>query len=373
MVRNGGRTIAILVPLSSEFTYRTTLARPLTRYVLSRFAYCRRSANELIVESPLAAASVLLPGAAGASCLAALAVPCRASDVSAAAGIPKAEALKFLNLLCNAGALTGVDANGNPLENRDQALFSWEFHDLLFHSRSRVGRHGNPYGRQDAGGVLPDAGTERTGESYVDLARPDIQTLRKKDLPFTEVVERRRSRRVYGASAISAVELGEFLFRASRVCRVQVDGNIVERRPYPCSGASYELELYPVVGACRGLKAGLYRYDPSAHRLFRISGRTPTVSRILKSAGAPARIKQPQLVIVAGARFRRVSLHYRSIAYASILKDVGALFQTFYLVASAMNLSACALGTGNSDLFAEAAGLNYYAETSVGEFLLGSA
>jgi hypothetical protein len=38
----------------------------------------------------------------------------------------------------------------------------------------------------------------------------------------------------------------------------------------------------------------------------------------------------------------------------------------------AMGLAPCALGGGDSDLFARAAGTDYYAETSVGEFLLGS-
>jgi hypothetical protein len=35
-----------------------------------------------------------------------------------------------------------------------------------------------------------------------------------------------------------------------------------------------------------------------------------------------------------------------------------------------MNLAPCGLGGGDSDLFAEAAGLDYYTETSVGEFML---
>jgi hypothetical protein len=43
-----------------------------------------------------------------------------------------------------------------------------------------------------------------------------------------------------------------------------------------------------------------------------------------------------------------------------------------YLVATAMNLAPCAIGAGNSDLFAAAVGTDYYAETSVGEFILGS-
>jgi SagB-type dehydrogenase family enzyme len=66
------------------------------------------------------------------------------------------------------------------------------------------------------------------------------------------------------------------------------------------------------------------------------------------------------------------SWKYESVAYSVLLKNEGALYQTMYLVATAMGLAPCALGGGDSDLFARAAGLDYYAETSVREFLLGS-
>jgi SagB-type dehydrogenase family enzyme len=75
---------------------------------------------------------------------------------------------------------------------------------------------------------------------------------------------------------------------------------------------------------------------------------------------------------VLGARFGRVMWKYESMAYAAILKDVGAFYQTAYLVATAMSLACCALGAGDSDLFAAAAGLDYLEETSVGEMALGS-
>jgi hypothetical protein len=48
------------------------------------------------------------------------------------------------------------------------------------------------------------------------------------------------------------------------------------------------------------------------------------------------------------------------------------LYQTMYLAATAMGLAPCAVGGGDADLFARAAGVDYYAETSVGEFLLGN-
>lgn len=60
------------------------------------------------------------------------------------------------------------------------------------------------------------------------------------------------------------------------------------------------------------------------------------------------------------------------MAYATTLKNVGVLYQTMYLVATAMGLAPCALGGGDSDRFAAAVGSDYYTETSVGEFLLGS-
>jgi SagB-type dehydrogenase family enzyme len=78
----------------------------------------------------------------------------------------------------------------------------------------------------------------------------------------------------------------------------------------------------------------------------------------------------PQVLIVITARFQHLAWKYESIAYAVRLKHVGASCQTMYLVATAMNLAPCS--SGDYNLFAKAAGYNYYAETFVGDFVLGS-
>jgi hypothetical protein len=49
-----------------------------------------------------------------------------------------------------------------------------------------------------------------------------------------------------------------------------------------------------------------------------------------------------------------------------------ACYQTMYLVATAMKLAPCALGSGNSALFAEATGVDRRADPAVGEFMLGT-
>jgi SagB-type dehydrogenase family enzyme len=79
-----------------------------------------------------------------------------------------------------------------------------------------------------------------------------------------------------------------------------------------------------------------------------------------------------QVLLILTARFPRLAWKYQSIAYALTLKHVGVVYQTMYLAATAMGLAPCAVGGGDADLFARAAGTDYYLETSVGEFLLGN-
>ena len=84
--------------------------------------------------------------------------------------------------------------------------------------------------------------------------------------------------------------------------------------------------------------------------------------------GAPA---APQILITIAARFCRVSWKYSSVAYSLILKDVGVLLQTLYLMATDMGLGGCAIGTNNIDLFAKMTGIEFHVEGPVGQFALG--
>src|SRR5262249_24801911 len=103
------------------------------------------------------------------------------------------------------------------------------------------------------------------------------------------------------------------------------------------------------------------------------SGRTREVETLLASAvAATMSPATPQVLICLASRFQRLSWSYESMAYATTLKNVGVLYQTFYLVATAMGLGCCGVGAGDADLFAKAAGTEYYAETTVGEMLLGT-
>lgn len=144
-------------------------------------------------------------------------------------------------------------------------------------------------------------------------------------------------------------------------------------RPYANGGACYELEFYIIVNRCENIPEGLYHYCPLDHQLCKISDKSTYVETLLKNAETATDPPcNSQILIVLATRFPRVSWNYESLSYALTLKHVGVLYQTMYLVATAMNLAPCAIGSGNSDVFATAIGCDYYAETSVGEFILGS-
>jgi SagB-type dehydrogenase family enzyme len=79
-----------------------------------------------------------------------------------------------------------------------------------------------------------------------------------------------------------------------------------------------------------------------------------------------------QVQLVFTARFDRINRRYEGNAYALILQEVGALYQTMYLVATAMGLAPCAVGGGNADAFARVIGADPLEEASVGAFVVGS-
>ena len=174
---------------------------------------------------------------------------------------------------------------------------------------------------------------------------------------------------------ITVERLGEFLFRAARAqppSRMHPGRGAAKRQPaYPSGGATYD-PSHVSARVCRfGVR--LYHYNPIDHQLERLPAPAARVGQLLRDAQYSALLTQPpQILITLASRFQRLSWKYRSIAYATTLKNVGVLFQTMYLVATAMGLAPCALGGGNSAVFAAAAGTNEFEESSVGEFLLGS-
>jgi len=348
-------------------------------YVLSRFAYLRRDGAQLVLESPLSLARVELTDPRAVDVVTRLTRPHTLSEISAASTSLVA-APELIALLHRAGVLTVHASSGGRDEEAGDSLAEWDFSDLQFHARSRAGRHGYPIGATfDGMGRRPPLPASKApmSDRVVHLQAPDLARLSDTDVPLTRVLEARRSVRTYGKRPITAAQLGEFLFRVARIKdRIPADAEDqpyeVTRRPYPSGGACYPFELYLVVTRCDELQPGSYHYDPASHRLEELSGQSADAERLVGATIAATGGDAPDVLIIIAARFGRVTWKYRSIAYATVLKDLGALLQTMYLVATAMGLAPCAIGAGDSESFARVTGLPFAEEGSVGEFALGS-
>ncbi|MGC9528929.1 MAG: SagB family peptide dehydrogenase, partial [Limnospira sp.] len=353
---------------------------------LSRFAYQHSHEGGMVLESPLSKFRVKLLDWRASAILAQLAQPQSLRRVTPPPQVGPETAYQFLNLLWAAGFLS--------IEAEAPELKLWEFHNLLFHSRCRQGRHDYPTGDIAASlevwDEFPVVKPPMSGQ-IVPLPQQSIDAIRQRDQTLTTAIEKRASIREYDENhPITIEQLGELLYRTARVKEIYTqdaeqqemikaeygedfDWGEISRRPYPCGGAMYELEIYPVVRRCEGVKPGLYHYDPLNHQLAQIDADNTDIQALLKDAHQSSGEQGiPQVLLIITARFGRLFRKYRSLAYALVLKHVGVLYQNLYLVATNMGLAPCSLGAGDSDRFAQATGLNYVVESSVGEFMLGS-
>jgi SagB-type dehydrogenase family enzyme len=349
---------------------------------LSRFAYLRRRGKEMVLESPLAGALFRICDPKIAAALTVLSTPQKISKFRQTPGFPGVELLALL-LDCN--ILFKVEAdnieNLRSSEGGDD-LVLWDFHDLLFHARSTEGRQANPLGGlYPYAGVIPPPPAVRPPwpGKKIDLrnAAPS-----RPPTPFANLLHERQSTREFDdEQPITLAELAGLLEGVASVQSKWTSGVDMgdegpdvsyAARPYPSGGAAYELELYLTVANCEGLERGFYHYDPDQHVLTPIAVRAQELDAQLGAAEfAMGATGTPQILITIAARFGRVSWKYSSVAYSLILKDVGVVFQTLYLMATDMKLGGCAIGTNNVELFAKMTGMEFFVEGPVGQFALG--
>lgn len=354
---------------------RGTTARAQAMAKLSRFTVLHAADGKLVAERPGGQATVELePAVAGV-----VAELARWTNVSDGVGGLSAQLSRaVIDLLAGAGLL----APGGPdddEESTDASLAQWHPADLWLHGRHRGARlisgYGGSYPLADRFPPLPAIPAARPGPR-IDLPAPDLELTAKADPPFTEVLERRRSIRAHDATApITLAQLGELLYRSARIRQVFTSGDRQEvaDRPYPCGGALHELEIYPLITNCEGARPGLWHYAAADHKLEHVADPSGATAALVAGARAAAVMtSSPQVVLIVTARFGRIMWKYHAIGYSLILKHVGVLYQTIYLVGTAMGLGVCGLGGGDAADFAAASGLAYHAEGSVGELVIGT-
>jgi len=353
-LRVEGEVLATVRPIQPGFDFSRRTAGTRDASGLSRFAFLRRDGQRILLESPLSPVRIALEDR-GVALLA------RLKDRSA-----------------QPQALARLLRQSGMMETRDDRKYAmWEFHDLLFHVASRIGRETVGATYRFHGSTTPIRAVKQPMSARrIVLPAVDLEAISLKDPPLTRVMENRRSRRGPGSRTLTLGQLSQFLFRTAHYRRVyRGKWQELVRRPMPAGGAIHELEFYVSVNVCDGLRRGLYHYHSREHVLYRLPAPPGSVEKLLSAAAsASGAHSAPDVLITLASRFERIAWQYGGMAYRTTLLNSGVAVQTMYLVATAMNLSACAIGNGDPAVFAEATGLSPCAETSVAEFVLsGSA
>ena len=371
-VRDGGKDLYAIVPCGQPPPRPAAPAA--SSAVLSKFAVLHRDSEGIVLEHPLSWCDVRIHDARLLALL----------DGSTSTDVPSAVATQFVEDLLWSGMLVAAGPD-NP-EDQSFESISWSAPDLWFHRRSTLGErnvtweHFGPTKWAKGRFPQPPARTTRHADEPVALAVPDLAEKRAQDPSLTAVLEDRVSTRTFDdAHPITLDQLAELLYRAARTRTTLPvgEGEELLSRPYPSGGGIYELELYPVVRNVTGLEAGMYHYDSFEHALRLVAAPDSKASKALSQLMKPAAATltggaEPQILIVMAARAGRIMWTYEQIGYAAILKDVGVLMQTIYLVATAMGLGACAQGFSDTAAFVAATGVDELQECSVGSIIVGS-
>jgi SagB-type dehydrogenase family enzyme len=350
---------------------------PTTGYRLSQQTIIRADGDALIAYSPLSTVTVAFTGIRPAAILTLLAVGSQTvADIAAQTGLGRKFAERLLDELVAARVVESAADHAIHAVAPPHALWSPE--ELAVHERSRVGRHVQPVGGtyRFRGRVAAEPVRHPIpGAVSTALPRPDLDELARTEAPLTAVVGQRRSIRQHDDTRpITRVQLAEFLYRVGRTWDVrEVDGQEIARRPYPTGGQICEIELYPLISRCADVSPGLYHYDSVDHRLELIAETSPLADRMLRYARSAAAMAQvPQVLLIGTARMTRLMWKYEGLAYSMALKNAGVLTGLMYLVATAMGLAPCGVGSGDAAAFAAMSGRDPLVEPSVADFLLGS-
>ncbi|MEU7142876.1 SagB family peptide dehydrogenase [Nocardia sp. NPDC046473] len=361
-VRDGGRNLYSILPIGQP------PPRPATRLpwraTLSKFAVLHRDSDGFMLEHPLSWCDVRIHDPRLLSLL----------DGFGAAESPLHVSIK--SQLAADLHWCGFLVADPDEEEREFATRSWHAADLWFHRRSTLGERtagiAHPDSRAENSFPQPPARKPNYSGEPIPLATPDSAALRAADPTLTAVLADRQSTRAFDdANPITRDQLAELLYRTADVRSAGAD-----LAPHPrSSGDSVdELEFYPIARQVDGLAPGMYHYNSFDHVLRPVADLdSPAVQRLLATASVTvADGDDPQLVLLLAARSGHITRHYGQVAYADILKHVGAVTQTVSLIATAMGLGAYAEGLGDTAAFAAAAAVDELTECAVGSIIVGS-
>lgn len=341
---------------------------------LSRFAYLRRDGADMVLSTPRSRVTAVIRDERVAAYVAGLAMARCPTTLAALSRLSPAACLRLADALRAVHLVTDAEPD---CEEDDVIPQTWEFHDLLFHERTRRPKVGS-VNEAPRFGIVPERQEPEWELLPGELALPavNLRTVVTADPPYGQVVLARESHRDYSGPELALEQLAELLARSQGpIERDALPGMGSERlwtRPYASGGALYETDVVVIAHRVTGLAHGAYLYRPGACALRPLEGDPASIDGLLFDAGnaTGAGVQRPQALLVLAARFPDLAIKYDGIAYSLMLKNAGWIQATIQGAASAMGLGSVPIGVGDAVAFERATGLDRYRQGPTGEIAI---
>ena len=202
-------------------------------------------------------------------------------------------------------------------------------------------------------------------------ALPPMQVSTLPEVDFATVLENRHSIREFRTP--SHADILSLLTHSarSRFVWLTKNGQPVSSRPSPSAGARHPIEIVVVALKVYGLIPGFYWFDPVLCRLRVLSTGHDEVEEVAVRAQAALAVDTPPPAVLCLVAELQRTLSQYSGGMSLILRDSGALVATTCLVATALGLATCPIGTGGESPALSALQVKYPEWAEVGGIAVG--
>ena len=148
------------------------------------------------------------------------------------------------------------------------------------------------------------------------------------------------------------------------------DPEVMHLRAAPSGGGLHPAEIYPVVMNVEGCAPGVYHYSVRDHSLEALRLGSPR-DQLVSALTDPMPAGSSAVTLVVTSVMPRTLTKYLFRGYRFLSYDQGALLQNFYLTATALGLSGCAIGGFFDDEMGRVVGVDNVNECVMALFAFG--
>ena len=150
-------------------------------------------------------------------------------------------------------------------------------------------------------------------------------------------LSKRRSVRSYSPDPLHLSEISQLLWSAQGLTGAK------RYRTAPSAGALYPLEIYLAAGSLHDLQSGIYKYDPSEHRIVK-TAEDARRTELCRAGLGQGSLRTAPAVLVFCAVFGRVTQKYGRRGHRYVYMEAGHAIQNTCLQAVALGLGAVVIG-----------------------------